>query len=391
MKSFKEYISEYLNPKEKSTVDQWKTQTPEARQATDYFFGKGREDRYEKLDSIQYRLPKSETHKAVENHLGTDISVADYNKGIIGNSARIASAITNDALKKSYKNDPSRVPYDKNQTVWVSRSPYGVAGQTSREQSWYDSNNCKNFNKGTNNTYLPHEVQHGTVVAYLLDHDGTELSRSTFQPYINNQGRYSYRSDSLYGKDTVAFKNYIKDLESRLSQPHKGSHVYTRHPLVYHNDTVNQIINPTTKISDITDSNKLKEISSVKNPEMNKAVLSHQNKDLITPDMLEDITRTPKDTASHHDILNRFQDKLTDTALANMSQNNTPDIHDRILTEMPDRVNPKMLRYMSSKNNAAINHRIVSEHPDKIDGHIAKNLRKVNDPEINNKLSDLGH
>jgi hypothetical protein len=236
-------LDEYLTPDEESEVAKWKKRTPQATKATSHFFGGDEiEDIYRPLVDLD---GKSEVHAAIEQDIGIPISSDDYKKGMVkdksGKQIRIGSAISDPKLRTAFKTDPLRKGQSTkaaSRNVRITRSPTGVAGQTSHGQSW-EGHSCKNFNDGSNRRYLCHEVEHGTVVAYLTDKEsGEEIARGTFQPYTNKEGNYLYKLDSYYGENNAQFKKYLKQLERELSQPHSGSLMYDIHPDVYNDSRV---------------------------------------------------------------------------------------------------------------------------------------------------------
>jgi hypothetical protein len=148
-------------------------------------------------------------------------------------------------LVNQFANDNTRqLKSQNNLTVHVTRSAAGVAGQTSRGQSW-ENESCKNFENGSNRDYLHNEVKHGTVVAYLKNHHGHELARATFQPYHNNRGQVVYRHVSHYGPKVKEFQDHVKDLEKRLSASHEpNASTYEMHPDVHSDSADSQTMHP---------------------------------------------------------------------------------------------------------------------------------------------------
>ena len=247
---FKNFIKEELNAKEKAEVAKW-PRDPKALEATDHYFGKGNDEKHEELSGT---VDKSEVHKAIERHLGKEIEPDDYKAGVTddkyGRKTKIGGMLTKSKadpkLINNFANDSTR--QGKNQkglTVKVTRSPAGVAGQTSHGQDWEDQS-CKNFNTGSYRHYLKGEVKHGTVVAYLHNHKGEEIARATLQPHTNDEGHTAYAVDSHYGLDHAGFKKHAEDLAKRLSGEHKkgDSIVYKKHPEVYDDNDQSNILHP---------------------------------------------------------------------------------------------------------------------------------------------------
>jgi hypothetical protein len=302
----KEFIIEYLTPDEEAEVAKWKRRTPQATAATNHFFGGDDiEDIHEPLVDLN---SKSDVHRAVEQNLDTPIDKADYNRGMMihnGKHIRIASAITDPKLKVAFKNDNTRKNVNANTlSVRTTRSPVGVAGQTSHGQSWEHSS-CKNFNTGGNRHYLCLEVENGTVVAYLTDKNGKEVARATFQPYTNDDGNYLYQLDAIYGDAPRAFKNYAYELETRLSQPHRGNETYTIDPGVYNDSGKWRTMHPeilAQKLSDPnTSSEELNNIAKEKpSPKIVRMILQHPN---VSAGVVHQILEDNRDENIAMDIL----------------------------------------------------------------------------------------
>jgi HEAT repeat protein len=274
-KSFLRYsLTEELTPEQKKQVAKW-PRDPKALGHTDHFFGIGNDDVTEPL---QGGSDKSEPHRAVERHLGHEISHEDYKAGKTkdkyGREVKIGSMLQKSKadpnLIQQFANDSTRqLKSQNNLTVHVTRSAAGVAGQTSRGQSW-EQDSCKNFEDGSNRDYLKHEVKHGTVVAYLKNQHGQELARATFQPYHNEHGQVVYRHDSYYGPEVKEFQDHAKDLEKRLSASHEPNEsIYRPNPKVYNDTGVERMMHPNTSAE------QLHKALHHKNPEVRIAALKH--------------------------------------------------------------------------------------------------------------------
>jgi hypothetical protein len=296
-------LDEYLTPDEEAEVAKWRKRTRRATKATNHFFGGDEiEDIYRPLVDLD---GKSEVHAAIEQDIGIPISSDDYKKGMVkdkdGKQIRIGSAISDPKLRTAFKTDPLRKEQPTkaaSRNVRITRSPAGVAGQTSHGQSW-QGHSCKNFNDGSNRRYLCHEVRHGTVVAYLTDKEsGEEIARGTFQPYTNKEGNYMYKLDSYYGENNAQFKKYLGQLEKELSQPHSGSSMYSIHPDVYSDSGVERAFVHNANYEDYKnavsqDGRALQYVpEELKTPELCKIAVSQDGwalfwvpKELRTPEM----------------------------------------------------------------------------------------------------------
>jgi hypothetical protein len=242
---FKKIIKEELSDEQKKSVANWKRDLV-AVAATDHYFGKGNDDVHHQLVGTQ---DKSEVHKAIERHLGKEIEIPHYKEGLTtdnyGRQVKIGRLIKDEGLRNQFANDSTRQGKKfTGLSVHVTRSPAGVCGQTSGSQSWKDES-CKNFETGSNRRYLQDEVEHGTVVGYLKDHKGKEISRITLQPHINDEGHRAYAINGHYGIDHEDFKQHMQNVASDLSGEYKDK-IYNIHPKVYNDNNEETILHPKT-------------------------------------------------------------------------------------------------------------------------------------------------
>ena len=323
MIKFKDFLilKEELNLEEKREVKTWK-RDPEALLHTDHYFGKGNDEVNTQLEGTQN---KSEIHKKIERHLGQEIHPEDYKSGITkdkyNRDVKIGSLLTKNKapqdLINSFVNDNTRQGKKfTGLTIKTTRSPEGVAGQTSRNQSW-ENESCKNFNTGSNRHYLKHEVEHGTVVSYLHDHTGKEIARATLHPHINDEGHRAYAVDSHYGIDHAGFKEHVNKIAEQLSGSHKGgSLMYKKHPDVYDDNGENAIIHPNVDEKTINDryeehlknnSKKSKDLTEksllLQHPKIHEKHLDNAinrlNLNLIDNYDFNDIIKNPSLTSNH--------------------------------------------------------------------------------------------
>jgi hypothetical protein len=276
MKRLLKSLKEELTPEQKKEVSTWQ-RDPEAHAKTDHFFGRGND---EKIEELQGGSNKSEPHKAVEAHLGQEISHDDYKAGHTtdkyGRKVKIGALLqktkAHPNLINQFANDSTRQLKRENRlSVQVTRSAHGVAGQTSGGQSW-ENESCKNFENGSNSHYLKPEVKHGTVVAYLRNHHGHELARATFHPHHDEEGNVVYVPNSYYGPRVKEFEDHIKGLAGRLSHPDAPKDgVYSIHPEVYNDKTSNTSLHPDTTTS------RLHDILQTGSKLAKKTALAHHN------------------------------------------------------------------------------------------------------------------
>ena len=229
MKTFKQYLAEALTPQQYQHYSQLVQMSPEARERTDEFFGKGNDFIKENLKFAE-PVEKSDIHKAVEHHIGQQIDIPHYISGKTnpnerGRQVRLGKVIKDPELLQRFSVDPSRTggKSDANQGYVTIHRGTQVAGQTNPERtecnptghSWkYKS--CKNINSGGYSHVIPQEIEHGTVVMFGHDHSGKEIYRATLQPY--HHGNHTiYSVNSQYGNKHPAFVNHAHDVATRLS------------------------------------------------------------------------------------------------------------------------------------------------------------------------------
>jgi len=232
--------------------------TPEAKKATDPFFGESDLVR-EELPS-DYDHDKSEVHREVEKHLGKDISSDEYVSGITrdkyGREARIGRMIKDKGLQGKFASDNTRAgsKAGKNHYVTIVRGTE-VAGQTNsapdknhpKGHSWGDMS-CKNVDTGTNREYLDDEIRHGSVVVRVHDHNDQEIYRATLHPHENQNGDVAYAVNSEYGVKHPSFTNHAHDVAKRISGKPDVSNgtdmIYNIHPDVYNDNEADTIVHP---------------------------------------------------------------------------------------------------------------------------------------------------
>jgi hypothetical protein len=367
-KSFIKHLNEELTPEQKKQVSTWK-RDPKALAHTDHFFGKGNDDH---IEPLQGGNDKSEPHRAVERHLGHEISHEDYKAGKTkdkyGREVKIGSLLqktkADPKLVQQFANDSTRqLKTQNNLTVHVTRSAAGVAGQTSKGQSW-ENESCKNFETGSNNHYLKHEVKHGTVVAYLKNHHGHELARATFQPYHNDHGQAVYKHDSYYGPKVKEFQDHVKGLEKRLSASHEPNvSIYRIHRAVYNDSKIDKMIHPNANAETL-----------------HKALMSGEGGEYIR----EAAASHPNATAEHlHKALNDESESVR-AAAANHPNANAEHLH-KALDDKSRYIRENAATHPNA--NAEHLHKALNDKNEYVRAAAARNPN-VNDEHLHKALDD---
>ena len=119
-----------------------------------------------------------------------------------------------------FKTDPVRHIKHPDLAVVISRHPYDIYGM-STGRMW---TSCMDLNKtgseGNNCTYIPAEVEHGTLIAYLVPKsEVTEkgkvsikqpISRILLKPMRNEEGELGYAISQTYGGSMDGFENFVE-------------------------------------------------------------------------------------------------------------------------------------------------------------------------------------
>jgi hypothetical protein len=262
MISFKQYLLEYLTDEQRSRYKNDKM-TDKARSDTDHFFGKDNDIIHGEInDDAGHLHNKSEIHKAVERHLGKEISTDDYRKGLTndkyGRQTKIGRLIKDSNLKDQFASDTTREGSKKGSTFKTSTvRGTEVAGQTNSApnkehpsgHSWGE-HSCKNVDDGCNRHYLNDEIKHGTVVHRVHDQDGKEIYRATLQPHHNKEGHVAYAVDSEYGIKHPAFTKSSHEVAKKLSGK-DTSGAFKKHEKVYNDNGQEYMLHPNTTKEDL--------------------------------------------------------------------------------------------------------------------------------------------
>jgi hypothetical protein len=161
-------------------------------------------------------------------------------------------------LLKLYMNDPARQGYRQGQqelTVVISRHPYDVAGQ-STNRGW---TSCMNLGTGSQTDssgnytldqrgnrrgimahYVPLDIRHGTMVAYLITADDTNiqnpLARVSIKPFRHLGKEHEVAlgvEDKVYGTAPAEFVQVVTDWVNRVNASKKLNGIFELDPDLY--------------------------------------------------------------------------------------------------------------------------------------------------------------
>lgn len=282
MLKFKPFLLEYLTDEQRNRFKDVQM-SDKARSDTDHFFGVGNDKVHGEIKNDD----KSEVHKQLENHLGQTISHEDYRRGLTadkhGRDVKIGRMIKDNDLRNQFDKDPSRKAETTNFKTSTVRGTE-VAGQTNpvsdaqhpKGHSW-SGISCKNIETGINKHYLPREIEHGTVVHRVHDHNGQEIYRATLQPHHNDEGHVMYSLDSEYGVKHPSFTKDAHEVAKKLSGEYKPG-LFEKHSKVYDDSGKTFMLHPAMTSEHIsaalTDSNPVVRWHAIDHPDATEEHLS---------------------------------------------------------------------------------------------------------------------
>jgi hypothetical protein len=421
MKRFNSYLLEYLNPDQRERY-RGIEMTDKARADTDHFFGVGNDKVHGEIEHDD----KSEIHKQLENHLGRNLSHDEYRTGVVkdnyGRDQKIGRLIKDNNLRNQFDHDIARKTGYKPTIKTSTVRGVEVAGQTNPEpnaehptgHSWPGS--CKNITKGINRHYLEHEIQHGTVVHFVHDHNGQEIYRATLHPHHNEKGEVAYSVDAEYGVKHPKFTESAENVAKQLSGDYKPG-VYVKHPKVYNDSGETHMFHPAMNSSHIFKILKHGNDDSVSEvlkhpglkPEHITHVLDHKNSqhrmaalrrfDVVTPEHVEKGLQDPLPGVRIHALLNTphvTEQHLTDVLKNDASPHvrkhaiNHPDLNEKhidyVIKHDPDH---ELIEQALHHNNATADHVTAAlDHPNYRVRAEALKTSKVNSQHIDKALGD---
>lgn len=369
-------LLEYLTDEQRKKFSRNKM-SKDAREATDHYFGQDNDFLRQELSSPAHH-EKSEIHRAIEKHLGKEISHDEYKSGRTKDKydrdAKIGKLIKDKDLRDQFATDPAREGSKKlanGNYITVVRGTE-VAGQTNSEpdenhprgHSWGEIS-CKNVDTGLNKHYLKDEIKHGTAVVRAHDHNGQEIYRGTLQPYIN-KGSRAYSLDAEYGIKQPDFTDHAMQVAKDLSGEYKEG-LYTKHKDVYDDNGIEHVLHPNTskeKLLDVLDNGGFEE---------QRAAVSHPNIDQ------ESLIKAFKGRYQliRNDVA--LNPKLSSESLTKLF--NDPDIHDNNKADLLNHRNITSEHISNALNNDSETYREAAIYG-------ASNTGKLKGEHIDQILSD---
>lgn len=191
-----------------------------------------------KADEAKTSVMSNTTYKRNENQDGTSSWQLD-NRGnkIVDREPRpltVAQAFTNDPIRAA----------KKDVKIVVTRSKEGVGGM-STGKGW---TSCMDIDNGCNRHYVPHDITHGTLTAYLVK-KGDEKNIDNPAGRINlkqfttaNSSHQIFRPETaVYGAMPASAHKAINNWAESV-YPHKQDEVYSKHHALYDDDGKSTVI-----------------------------------------------------------------------------------------------------------------------------------------------------
>lgn len=187
-------------------------------------------------DKIQTRIMSKPKYKLQKNEDGTFTHARTPNgKKILETPEKPLN------LSQVFASDPIRAA-KKDVKLVVTRSKEGVAGM-STGKGWQS---CMNLDTGCNRHYVPHDVEQGTLTAYLVKKEDTHfdnpVGRVNLKQFKNEEGHRIWRPEgAVYGAMPQGAIHAIKNW-SEIQYPHKEDSIYAKHASLYNDDGNSTII-----------------------------------------------------------------------------------------------------------------------------------------------------
>jgi len=160
---------------------------------------------------------KDKTTKSITDKSGETKEVEDKPTIIkIGKLLDASSDPNAKKIKQLYDQDPIRSGVKiKNDAfnIVFSRHPYDIGGM-STDRGW---TSCMNLYSGSNKRFVKKDVENGTIIAYLIKKDDTNikhpLARVLIKPHIKSNGKdVLLVVDTIYGLDVPEFAEEVTNI-----------------------------------------------------------------------------------------------------------------------------------------------------------------------------------
>lgn len=160
--------------------------------------------------------------------------IQDYVKGIVFNKekkqsiklGKVLTKLKRDDLLQKFNNDSRREGTKNQYIVVISRHPYDIAGM-STDRGW---TSCMNLKSGINRHYVPLDVKHGSLVAYVTTYDdknlnnpsGRVLIKPFYDTYSSDEKVYFGIENQVYGTNVPGFTDAVNAWVKMVNTKYQG-------------------------------------------------------------------------------------------------------------------------------------------------------------------------
>lgn len=196
-------------------------------------------DKEEKIGKILNRTNASTEMTNILSKPKYKVTKNEYGDMVHARDARGQKIVESEgkplSITQAFANDPLRAA-KKDVKLVVTRSKEGVAGM-STGKGW---RSCMNLDDGVNKKYIPHDIRHGTLTAYLVRNGDDEfdnpVGRVNLKQFVGIDGHRIWRPETnVYGtmpkEATKAIQHW-----SETRYPHNETDIYSKKPELYDDD-----------------------------------------------------------------------------------------------------------------------------------------------------------
>lgn len=145
------------------------------------------------------------------------------------------------SLSQVYASDPIRAAHGAEKEIVISKHKYDVAG-VSTDRGW---TSCMDMDGGSNKHYLPRDIEHHTLAAYLVrkgeNPDKSAIGRVSIKKFTNSDGHTIYRPESsTYGSVSRSFHSQVHEWATEKYPSKEG--FYQKEASLYNDDGKNLVM-----------------------------------------------------------------------------------------------------------------------------------------------------
>jgi hypothetical protein len=171
-------------------------------------------------------------------------------------------------ISNVYEMDPTLKSKSVKKAIVITRNKYDVAGMSTGRR-WPS---CMNMVDGANKQYLPKDIQHGTLTAYLVAHNdhgiAEPIGRQNLKQFNNGSGHTIYSQESTsYGRFPRGAKKAVEEW-AKANYPSEPG-IYTKHHDLYDDDGRTHRFEKPDELKNIGHENLFKDLKHVAHSALN--------------------------------------------------------------------------------------------------------------------------